>query len=137
MEVSIYKVTNLLSYQRKVISQFLIEKTIEIDTEVNSDLRVKSQTPMQGEQWKTELQLYYHYTKEKKNIIFPNKPTHYPINKMIPTIIDIGFAKNVTSLPDLTVLQELNSYHYPVFFTTGVITRNNMTRQMNDYATAD
>lgn len=56
---------------------------------------------------------------------------------MIPTIIDIGFAKNVTSLPDLTVLQELNSYHYPVFFTTGAITRNNMTRQMNDYATAD
>ncbi|KAF7389867.1 hypothetical protein HZH68_011724 [Vespula germanica] len=69
--------------------------------------------------------------------IFPNKPTHYPINKMIPTIIDIGFAKNVTSLLDLTVLQELNSYHYPVFFTTGVTTRNNMTLQMNDYATAD
>ncbi|KAL2719259.1 hypothetical protein V1478_011678 [Vespula squamosa] len=63
--------------------------------------------------------LYKYCIKSNCSIIFPNKPTHYLINKMIPATIDVGFIKNVTLLADLMVLQELNSDHYPVFFTIG------------------
>ncbi|KAL2714429.1 hypothetical protein V1478_015614 [Vespula squamosa] len=41
--------------------------------------------------------------------------------------VDIGLVKNVISLADLMVLQEVNLDHYPVFFKIGTTTRENMT----------
>lgn len=53
-------------------------------------------------------------TNNNIQLLTTTTPTHYPMNNMTPSYIDIILNKNILNLPDIQVLDELSSDHRPL-----------------------
>ena len=64
-------------------------------------------------------------------ILYPPTPTHYPVNNMTPSTIDLFISKNVANISDPITLPELNSDHCPVIAELSV--QNNTHTDTTNY----
>lgn len=68
-------------------------------------------------------------TKSNMNILYPDKPTIYPLAGGRPSTDDIIINKNIADITEPEVMEDLNSDHYPILFKihTGEVRRNPKT----------
>lgn len=70
-------------------------------------------------------------------VLAPDTPTHFPLNNMSPTTIDILLNKNYPHPIQLHSLPLLSSDHNPIHFTIQDIQKNETTRRTFDYKTTN
>lgn len=76
-------------------------------------------------------------TEHNIQIISPNTPTHYPMNGMTPSYIDLALNKNVLNFPEPLVLDELSSDHQPLLFEWKTSIEEEKTQKTWTYRNAD
>lgn len=82
--------------------------------------------------------LYTYALKNTITLLQPDNFTLYPYNNALPSIVDIGLSKNICSISDIGVYNELNSDHMPIVFTmNNTINKVLKTRQFFYYKDAN
>lgn len=83
------------------------------------------------------LELQSYTSRNNRVIMYPPNHTHYPWNGTTPTTIDLVVVKNVPSISDVEVKDDLNSDHHPILFAIGERTREREKKTILNYRTAD
>lgn len=81
--------------------------------------------------------LYNYSLKNNCSILFPDEPTHYPVNGTTPSTIDIGINKNVTGISNMHTVQDLSSDHNPIILILGSQHKSTSERKIYDYEKAE